>query len=33
MMEYRVINATHDEFHRMANQMIQEGWTPKEELV
>jgi len=29
MMEYRVINATHDEFHRMAMELIKEGWTPQ----
>jgi hypothetical protein len=29
MMEYKVINATHDEFHRMANELIEQGWRPQ----
>lgn len=28
-MEYKVINATHDEFHRMAMELIKEGWQPQ----
>jgi hypothetical protein len=29
MIQYKVINATHDEFHRMADELIKEGWTPQ----
>jgi hypothetical protein len=28
-MEYKVINATHDEFHRMAMELIELGWRPQ----
>jgi hypothetical protein len=27
--EYRVINATHDEFHRIVAEMIYLGWQPQ----
>jgi hypothetical protein len=27
--EYQVINATHDEFHRRAAELIAEGWQPQ----
>lgn len=29
MMEYKVINATHDEFHKLANELIRQGWLPQ----
>jgi len=29
MIQYKVINATHDEFHRMADELIKEGWLPQ----
>jgi hypothetical protein len=29
MIQYKVINATHDEFHRMAGELIKEGWLPQ----
>ena len=28
IQEYRVINATYDEFHRMVADMIANGWQP-----
>jgi len=29
IQEYRVINATHDEFHRIVAGMIADGWQPQ----
>lgn len=27
--EYRVVNATHDEFHRLVAELLAEGWQPQ----
>ena len=29
VQEYRVINATYDEFHRLVAELIEQGWQPQ----